>query len=123
MGQLYRALYRAKARNGWTSLSSNELQDLTIYCDFLQYAKRGVSLNNISFRKPTLIYRSNASEFGIGGYNIISGLAWCWELPVNLRLRTSINSLEFIVSVVTIWIDILLGLVNTEDCLLSQTES
>lgn len=106
MGRLYRALFRAKARSGWTSLSTNELQDLSIHCDFLQYAKRGVLLNNIAFRKPTHIYRSDASEFGLGGYSIISGQAWRWELPLTLRLRTSINSLEFISSVITIWIDI-----------------
>ncbi len=80
-------------------------------------------LNNIAFRKPTHIYRSDASEFGLGGYNVIFGQAWRWEFPLNLRLRTSINSLEFISSVVTIWIDILLGTIHPEDCLLSQTDS
>jgi hypothetical protein len=59
----------------------------------------------------------------MGGYNIITGRAWRWELPINLRLRTLINSLEFISSVVTIWIDILLGLLLLEDCILSQTDS
>jgi len=123
MGRLYRALFRAKARSGWTSLSAKELSDLSIHSDFLHYAKRGVSLNNIAFRKPTTIYRSDASEFGIGGYNIVSGRAWRWELPVALRLHTSINSLEFISSVITIWIDIYLGLISPEDCILSQTDS
>jgi hypothetical protein len=123
MGRLYRALLRAKARAGWTVLSSNELSDLNIHSEFLHYAKRGISLNNIAFRKPTSIYRLDASEFGLGGYNIITGRAWHWELPINLRLRTSINSLEFISSVINIWIDITLGLIQPEDCILSQTDS
>ncbi len=123
MGRLYRALLRAKARAGWTVLSSNELSDLNIHSEFLHYAKRGISLNNIAFRKPTSIYRLDASEFGLGGYNIITGRAWRWELPINLRLRTSINSLEFISSVINIWIDITLGLIQPEDCILSQTDS
>jgi hypothetical protein len=123
MGRLYRALFRAKARSGWTSLSTHELQDLSIHRDFLRYAKRGVLLNNIAFRKPAHIYRSDASEFRMGGYSILSGRAWRWELPLTLRLRTSINSLEFIASVITIWVDCHLGVVKPEDCLLSQTDS
>jgi hypothetical protein len=123
MCRLYRALFRAKARSGWTTLSTNELSYLITHSEFLQYAKMGVSLNNVVFRKPTSIYRLDASEFGMGGYNIITGRAWRWELPIALRLRTSINSLEFISSVVTIWIDILLGLVQPEDCISSQTDS
>ncbi len=123
MGRLYQALYRAKARSGWTSLSPNELLDLSLHLEFLQYANRGLSLNNVAFRKPTQIYRYNASEFGIGGYSIISGRAWCWEIPVHLRLWTPINSLEFISSVITIWVDILEGIILPEDCLLSQTDN
>ena len=80
-------------------------------------------MNNVAFRKPTNIYRSDASEFGMGGYNVTSGRAWRWEIPLHLRLRTSINSLEFISCIVTIWVDIILGLVQPEDCLLSQTDS
>jgi len=41
MGRLYRALFRAKARSGWT-LSTNELSDLIKHSEFLQYAKMGV---------------------------------------------------------------------------------
>ena len=123
MSRLYRAYFRAKARLGWTSLSNHELSDLTTHADFLQYAKRGFSLNNVAFRKPTLIYCSDASEFGMGGYNAITGRAWRWELPLELHLRTSINSLEFLSSIITIWIDISLGIIQPEDCILSQTDS
>lgn len=49
MGRLYRALCRAKTRSGWTSLSAAELQDLATHGEFLQYAGRGVLLNNIAF--------------------------------------------------------------------------
>jgi hypothetical protein len=38
------------------------------------YARDEISLNNIIvFRKPTHSYHSEASEFGTGGYNFISG--------------------------------------------------
>ncbi len=59
----------------------------------------------------------------MGGYNAITGRAWRWELPLELRLRTSINSLEFLSSIITIWIDISLGIIQPEDCILSQTDS
>jgi hypothetical protein len=62
-------------------------------------------MNNLVFRKPTIILRSDASEFGIGGYNIITGKAWRFKLPSICRLRAPLNSLEFIACVITIWIE------------------
>jgi hypothetical protein len=128
MGRLYKALYRAKARKGWTVLTPTELQDLGINLEFIQLAQSGVSLSNITYRRPTHIFRSDACEFGMGGYNPISGKAWRWELPLNLRFRASINSLEFIAlefiaCVITIWIDILSSDISEEDCIWSQTDS
>ncbi len=70
-----------------------------------------------------MIYRSDASEFGIGGYNISSGMAWRYEIPTSLRLRTTLNSLEFISCVITIWIDIVNRQVAPESCILSQSDS
>jgi hypothetical protein len=95
-----------QAKSSWTTLSSNELDDLRLHKDFLLYANAGVSLNIISFRKPTCIYCSDASEFGLGGYNVLTGEAWRWETPIELRLRTSINSLEFMACIITIWVDV-----------------
>jgi hypothetical protein len=123
MGRLYKALYRAKARKGWTALSPNELQDLGLHSEFIQLAASGVSLNNITCRQPTHIYRSDACEYGLGGYNPLSGKAWRWELPMDLRLRTSINSLEFIACVITIWVDILSSDISPEDSIWSQPDS
>jgi hypothetical protein len=72
-----------------------EIAYLHICLQMLDDATTGILINNIVFRKPNVLYRSDASEFGIGGYNLISGSAWRFELPVNLRLRSSLNSLEF----------------------------
>jgi hypothetical protein len=83
----------------------------------------GVSINNIVFRKPTTFYCSDASEFGLGGYNIISGRAWRFEIPSHLRLRTSLNSLEFLACVITIWIDFSENRISPEECILSQSDS
>jgi hypothetical protein len=61
-------------------------------------------LNAIVFEYPTHIYSSNASEFGLGGYNFISGRAWCFELPINFHLKTSLNCLAFLACMINIWI-------------------
>jgi hypothetical protein len=123
LGWLYKALYRAKAKLSWTALFPNDLEDLRLHKEFLLYANKGVSLNIIAFRKPTCIFRSDASEFGLGGYSILSGTAWRWEIPIELRLCTSINSLEFIACVITVWVDIMSGHIKSEDCILSQTDN
>jgi hypothetical protein len=90
---------------------------------FLKYAAKGVSLNNLVFRKPTWIYRSDASEFGLGGYNITSGIGWRLELPEDCRLQSSLNSLEFLGCLINIWMDYIHGVIEPEDCLLSQTDN
>jgi hypothetical protein len=69
------------------------------------------------------LYCLDASEFGLGGYNLVSGNAWRFELPVHLCLRTFLNALEFVACVITIWIDIQLNNIPTESCILSQTDS
>jgi hypothetical protein len=88
LGRLHRALYRIKDKLGWTKLFSTELEDLVLHKNFLCYANAGVSLNVIAFRKPTHMFRSDASEFGLGGYNILSGNAWRWEIPIKLQLQS-----------------------------------
>jgi hypothetical protein len=75
------------------------------------------------FRKPTIIYHSNASEFGLGGYNVTSGIGWRLELPVDCHLRSSLNSLEFLSSLISIWMDHFYQIIEPEDCILSQTDS
>jgi hypothetical protein len=121
--RIYQALYRAQSSKGWTALKGNEIDDFNILLSFLDSASRGVPMNNLTFRKPTQIYRSDSSQFGLGGYNITTGVAWRFELPVDCRLRTSINSLEFIACVINIWMDIFHNTLESESCLLSQTDS
>jgi hypothetical protein len=122
MGRICQALYRS-LRNGWTCLRLCEKSDLHLMVEFLAKAKNRISLNNITFRKPTHLYRSDASEFGLAGYNMLSGKAWRFQLPINCRLKTSLNSLEFIACIITIWIDIYNNEIADEACILSQTDS
>jgi hypothetical protein len=66
-------------------------------------------MNLLTYRKPSVIYRSDASEFSLGAYNVCSGAAWRFKLPTNCQLQTSLNALEFIACAITIWIDSLKG--------------
>jgi hypothetical protein len=70
-----------------------------------------------------MVYHSDASKFGLGGYNVISGIAWRLELPITCRLRTSLNSLEFLDCVISIWMNHFYQVIESESCLLSQMDS
>jgi len=107
LGRLRHAFMRS-VLNGWTSLRLGEKKDLHLLSSFLDLAIKGLSIGNLVYRKPMHLYCSDASEFGFRGYNLVSGNAWRFELPVHLRLRTSLNDLEFLACVITIWLDILL---------------
>jgi hypothetical protein len=102
LSRLRMALQRTLLHH-FTYLPSCEKEDLKLMLYFLQIAAfKGVSMNNLSFMKATHIYRSDASLHGIGGYNILTGKAWCFQLPVNCRLPTTLNSLEFIAALAAI---------------------
>jgi hypothetical protein len=59
----------------------------------------------------------------MGGYNLTSGLGWRFKLPIECRLRISLNSLEFLACVISIWTGILSNSIEPESCILSQTDS
>ena len=97
-------------------------EDLKLMLFFLEKAKNGVSLNQIAFRKPTHVYRSDSCPRGLGGYSH-TGWAWRFYLPPHLRFRASNNLLEHLASIITPWVDILAGRLGKGDCSLSMTDS
>jgi hypothetical protein len=122
-GRIRQALFRTKS-NKWTSLRNCEKDDLEFMLQFLDHLTfTGVPINNVVFRKPSHVYRSDSSLFGLGGYNIVSGTAWRFKLPIECRLCTTLNSLEFIAAIISIWVDAIHDNIPTESCLLSQTDS
>jgi hypothetical protein len=50
-------------------------------------------------------------------------VAWRFELPLDCRLRTSLNSLEFLGCFISIWINCFHYVIEPESCILSQTDS
>ena len=91
--------------------------DLKLCSEFLTTAHAGILMNLIVFRKPSHEYVS------VGGYSLTSGKAWCFQLPVDCQHRVSLNSLEFVAALITLWVDVLDDVLPPEPCLLSLTDS
>jgi hypothetical protein len=124
LGRLRHLVTRGQAKgHRWVRLTSHAKADLRLFQRILTRTRRGVSMNNIVFRKPTHLYRSDASGKGLGGYSILSGAAWRFPLPPGILDSITLNTLEFIGCVVTLWIDIIAGRTPPQSCLLSQTDS
>lgn len=98
------------------------IDDLNLMLIFLTHANTGVNLNQIAFRRPTHVYRSDSCPAGLGGYSH-EGYAWRYYLPSNLLFRASNNLLEHIAAIITPWIDIVAGRLGDGDCALSMTDS
>jgi hypothetical protein len=86
LSRLYQAQFRA-SKSGWTSFTVHEQMDLHLLLSFLCSAYEVISMNVLTFRKPTHVFHSDASECGLGGYNLVSRQAWRFEIPVDCRLR------------------------------------
>ena len=79
-------------------------------------------MNQIAYRKPTHVYRSDLCPAGIGGYSH-KGFAWRWAIPSDLQFCASNNLLEHLAAVITPWVDIIAGRLQKGDCALSMTDS
>jgi hypothetical protein len=101
MGRIRTAKHSASKRR-YTRLSLDVQLDLGLWLGFIHSAGAGIDMNNLTFRHPTHVSRVDASEHGMGGYSLITGKAWRFEIPVHLRLRTSLNSLEHLASYIQI---------------------
>jgi len=74
--------------------------DLKLWLDFIHQANTGLSINSIVFRLPTIICFSDASEHGIGGYCLNTGLAWHYQFSRIERESFTLNLKEFLASVI-----------------------
>jgi hypothetical protein len=90
--------------------------------NFLEHGSKGISMNQIAYRKPTHVYRSDACPAGMGGYSH-KGFTGQFYLPDNLKFRASNNLLEHMAGIISPWVDILVGRLNDGDCSLSMTDS
>ena len=102
-------------------LSSQVLEDLKLWKDeFLPQISRGISINLITYRRPSFISWSDACPTGMGGFDHM-GFAWRWEIPSEFQEAVALrnNCLEFMASIITVWQAILHHRAKKEECFLS----
>ena len=97
--------------------------DIQLQRKFLRAAHEGISMNIVTFRKPTVIILGDACEHGLGAFNLKTGRGWTLYIPKHLQGRAHINLLEFLTQVIQIWIDIIEGAIQEEDCILAMGDN
>ena len=116
---------RQKSNRKIKWLDKSVLADLQLFSEyFLPKIHEGISLNNLTFRRPTHIFWSDACPEGMGGFSQQSGKAWRFLIPEEyiLAVKKQNNLLEFVASVISIWIDILDG-APPQSCFLSFADN
>ena len=106
----------------WANLPTPVIQDLTLWLEFLKQGRDGTSINNIVFRAPSSFHWADSCPFGMGGYSA-SGRAWRFYIPPNLRTEHTNNVLEYMASIITIWIEIYEGRIPPLSCCLALSDS
>ena len=106
---------------GKQKLANWDRKDLELWLNLLQsVTQSGISLNHLNFMEPTDICITDACEHGLGGFHM-GGLVWRWQIPPDLQGIFSINLLEFLASVINIW---MIGIsCGTERKILNYTDS
>jgi hypothetical protein len=105
-------------------LSANIIVDLRLFLTFLCQAYEDISMNLLTCRAPDHHLGADACEKGMGGYQLGTGDAWRWAILEEFwGGGFTLNSLEFLESFVTLWIDILQGTITAGDCVRSNTDS
>ena len=126
MGHFLNNIRQLEIRASITSknqvINKRTKDDLILAQSFIDKAHKGVSMNSITFRKPTKTYINDASEHGLGGF-ACHGRAWAWEIPEKLRGRAHINFLEFISQIISIWIDVIEEKISKLDCILGMGDN
>ncbi len=117
-----RELQELATRRRSIRISEDCHEDLLLMLHFLGIAKQGIDMNLVAFHCPTHVYRSDSCPFGLGGY-LDKGFAWHFKIPEDLRFRASNNLLEYIVSIISPWVDMLAGRLSQGDCALLMTNS
>jgi len=106
-------------------MSSQVLEDLKLwYKCFLPKINSGLSLNLISYKRPSVISWSDACPQGMGGYDTF-GNAWQFQLSEEdaIACQRQNNSLEFVAALLTVWGAILSKNVPEEACFLALCDN
>lgn len=98
------------------------LANLLTWKDFLHQANNDITMHLLVFRELIHIYQSDLCEHGLGGYST-SGIVRQWELPTSLLACAHINFLEFLSSIVCIWLEFFEKQIFPSSCLLAMCNS
>jgi hypothetical protein len=102
-------------------LSKQVLEDLKLWrLSLLPKIHSGMSLNLVSYRRPSFLCWSDACPTGLGGFDHL-GNAWRLAIPPEFQssVENSNNCLEFIASIITVWQAIKYNHAGDEECFLS----
>ena len=99
MNNLRRMEYLAKFKKK-IKLSRSAMDDLELWLSFLESAAKGISINRVVFRKPTITTFSDASEAGIGGFCPKTGFGWRYLFTDEENKAFTLNAKEYITSAI-----------------------
>lgn len=106
-----------------TKLQPAEAEDLRLMQAFLTKAHQGISMNLLTFRRPNIVLRLDAStSHGLGGYSA-DGRIWRWAIPTPWLGLLNINILEFLAVIIGIWIEVHEGRLTPLSCILAMTDN
>jgi hypothetical protein len=122
--RLRRRLTGRRAPKQRISLTTAEIDNLSLWKVFLVAARDRISMNRVVTRRPTRVSLSDSCPFGLGGF-LLSGRAWRLRIPAASPLRGDSrmnNVLEFLAMAISIWLQVL-DTPDDQDCILALADS
>ena len=123
MNNLYALEMKSSESKQNIKVTRNARKDVELHIQFLEKARLGINMNLLTFRKPMYTTIGDACEHGLGAFNVETGTAWTYEIPITLRGRSQMNLLEFITQVVSVWFDFSEGRIKKGDYLLAMGDN
>jgi len=114
-----------KMKTATRYLPTQVLEDLKLWHkSFLPKIREGMSLNLITYRRPSVISWSDACPTGLGGFNSL-GHAWQNKLQKDesIACKKQNNSLEFVSALITVWLSIFSKELEEEACFLALSDN
>jgi hypothetical protein len=78
------AQYAAEKRCMGVKFTTPQCDDLILWKMLLRQARDGISVNQLTYWKPTHIARSDACKHGHSGFSVSTGIVWQLEIPLEL---------------------------------------
>jgi hypothetical protein len=116
------SLHNCSTNQHFITINDTCMKDLDLMIEILVKANKGVDINPLAFRAPDHTYYSDLCPAGLRGYSN-QGHARRFQVPIHLQFWATNNLLEYLVAMITPWIDFLAGRLEHRDCTLLMTNS